>query len=85
MEDIQLQIPLNITYIDSLIQMTMTGNYNQINESQKILMKFATNKRAIKYVNELLSKSNNIYTHLFALNIVYSTIKTNDFKYKEGK
>ena len=48
MEEIQLQIPININYIDSLIQMTMTGNYLQINESQKILMKFATNKRAIK-------------------------------------
>ncbi|ELP93079.1 hypothetical protein EIN_053140 [Entamoeba invadens IP1] len=77
----ELSYPPNVHLIDQLVHYSVIGTNEQINESQQILSKFASTKNGIRSVYEILSKSSNQLTHLFAFNIIATTLHSKEFLY----
>ncbi|EDR25589.1 hypothetical protein EDI_172350 [Entamoeba dispar SAW760] len=77
----EITLPLDVHYIDQLVEMSRSNDIDQINTSQRILSKFASNKHSIQSVNDIISQSSSDLTHLFALNIFESTIKSPEYMY----
>ncbi|KAL7716132.1 Importin N-terminal domain-containing protein [Entamoeba marina] len=74
-----ITFPLDVPYIDQLLNYIENGTYQQISESQHILVQFSSSVQAIKYVYDLITQSTQLNTHLFAYNIVQIAITSNNF------